>query len=488
MVLAVPPGDVDALLALAKHEDVEATVIGRFSDTGRLIVRYDGTEVGNLDVQFLHHGLPKTARHAEWWPDTTATFDDAEPSSTVGSAVWRPAECVAELKRRLAEPSTASKHQIIRQYDHEVQAGSVIKPLVGAYDGPSDAAVIRPRLDSDRGIAIGCGLAPRLADIDPYWMAVAAVDEALRNVVCVGGDPAKTAILDNFCWPRVDDPRSLGALVRACQACHDVAKAYGLPFISGKDSLNNEFAMNDADATALHEFLAKKWPHLDKPAAAHKSPGRESPTHNPRPSVVNPQSSIPNRQSSNRLAIPYTLLISAVSLIDDVNRCIAAAPRPVNGEATLFYCRMAATGWPAVDLDSVARLHRKVGDLVRSGAVVAAHDCSEGGPAVAVAEMALATGLETRFLLAGSGPTPDPFAEPPSGYILQAADLAGLHALTDVPGIAVTKIARMCEATNEPAFRFVAADSKAPRAAPLQPTASASLPELRYAWSAPLDW
>ena len=135
-----------------------------------------------------------------------------------------------------------SKEWIIRQYDHEVQGGSVIKPLVGVHDdGPGDAAVVAPVLGSWPGFAVGCGMNPRYGDLDPYSMAAAAIDEAVRNVVAVGADPARIAILDNFCWGNTDRPEVLGSLVRAAEACRDVALAYGTPFISGKDSLNNEY-------------------------------------------------------------------------------------------------------------------------------------------------------------------------------------------------------------------------------------------------------
>ena len=147
----------------------------------------------------------------------------------------------------LGSPNVASKHWVIRQYDHEVQGGSVIKPLVGANnDGPSDAAVLRPVLGSRRGIVVGCGMNPHYGDFDTYHMAASAIDEAVRNCVAVGADPARIAILDNFCWGNTDRPQTLGSLVRAALACHDVAVALGTPFISGKDSLNNEFRYVDA--------------------------------------------------------------------------------------------------------------------------------------------------------------------------------------------------------------------------------------------------
>ena len=137
--------------------------------------------------------------------------------------------------------NVCSKEWIIRQYDHEVQGGKVIKPLVGVHnDGPGDAAVVMPVL-ALAGLAIGCGINPHYGELDPYSMAALAIDEAVRNVVAVGADPDRIALLDNFCWGNTDRPEVLGSLVRAAEACRDVALAYMTPFISGKDSLNNEF-------------------------------------------------------------------------------------------------------------------------------------------------------------------------------------------------------------------------------------------------------
>src|SRR5690606_23194767 len=131
------------------------------------------------------------------------------------------------LKQILSSPNVCSKEWIIRQYDHEVQAGSVIKPLVGVQnDGPGDAAVVRPDLESSRGLVISCGMNPHFGDSDPYWMAASAIDEAVRNCVAVGADPRRIAILDNFCWGNTERPETLGSLVRAALGCHDTAVAY----------------------------------------------------------------------------------------------------------------------------------------------------------------------------------------------------------------------------------------------------------------------
>ena len=149
-----------------------------------------------------------------------------------------------------------SKEWVIRQYDHEVQGASVLKPLVGeAEDGPGDAAIIKPVATSSRGLIISNGINTRYGDVNPYWMAASAIDEALRQVIAVGGSLKQAALLDNFCWGSVKDKQSLGALVKASQACYDMSLAYGTPFISGKDSLNNEFEHEGKRISIPHTLL-----------------------------------------------------------------------------------------------------------------------------------------------------------------------------------------------------------------------------------------
>ncbi|MEK6644241.1 MAG: phosphoribosylformylglycinamidine synthase subunit PurS [Planctomycetota bacterium] len=437
MLLSVPEVNIAALMALANSEDVETTVIGRFTDTGRLIVRYQGAIVGEMDLQFLHDGLPRTGRLAEWTP-TLAT----QPHS----ATELPSDILTELQRRLSNPSAASKHWIIRQYDHEVGARTVVRPLVGPGEGPADAAVLRPRLNSTRGIAIGCGLASETDGIDPYWMAVAAIDEAIRNVVCVGGDPTRTAILDNFCWPRVDDPRNLGALVRACQACYDVAMAYGVPFISGKDSLNNEFSLDPTDIDLVRRATA-----ID-------------PIRN------------------GRIAIPYTLLISAISLMDDVNRCITSVPKLIDGFGELFVIGFDWKQWQEADLHALAKFHRKVADLIRAGEILAAHDCSDGGLLVSVAEMAIAANVSAAFIPSANDVFHDPFASLTSAYIVQPRNRSCLTTLATQSGVSVMKAADLHSRDATPQFSISdpSPNSGKPTSLPLE--------QIRQSWRAPLDW
>jgi len=344
MVLAVPPDNWPKLKEIFDAEDVEATVIGQYCDHKRLVLRYQERTVGELEMEFLHHGLPKSTKQARW-----EQKQHAEPTD-------EPQDFGKALHQLLSHYNIASKHWVIRQYDHEVQGGSVVKPLVGVTnDGPSDAAVIRPLLSSDRGLAIGCGLNPDFGEIDPYWMAACCIDEAVRNVVAVGGDPERCAILDNFCWGNCEDPEKLGALVRAAQGCYAAAKGLGTPFISGKDSLNNEFVT----------------------------------------------------ESGERIVIPGTLLISAIAIVHDVNSCVTMDFKRAGNVIYLIGQTKPELGgshyWalsghlgnsvPQIDFKQSRRIYRTVHRLIRRGLIRSCHDCSEGGLAAALAEMALAGDL-----------------------------------------------------------------------------------------------
>ena len=347
MVLAVPPESLDACRKVFLDEDVDATAIGRFTDSGQLVLRYDGETVGDLDLVFLHEGTPRPVRQASWSPPE---LDD--PGCP---AVGNPTEAAATLRALLGSPDIASKEWLIRQYDHEVQGLSVAKGLVGpAADGPGNGAVLQPLPQSARGIALGCGANPRYGLADPGAMAEAVIDEALRNVVALGGDPEHTAILDNFSWGNCEKPDRLGALVHAAQGCYRAAVAYGTPFISGKDSLNNEYKV-----------------------------GGES------------------------LAIPPTLLVSSLSIVPDVAQTVTMDfKRPgswifqvgetdaeLGGSHYLAHKALAGGRVPRPDLLRAPALLRALHKAIASGLVLSCHDLSEGGLAVAVAESAFAGSL-----------------------------------------------------------------------------------------------
>ncbi|MCK5114358.1 MAG: phosphoribosylformylglycinamidine synthase, partial [Phycisphaerae bacterium] len=353
MVLAVPQENVEKTLALFAAEDVEATVIGHYgTENSKLKLFYNSVEVCDLDMNFLHE-VPRPTKQAHWDPKPAATPMPA-PQNNYNES----------LLKILAAPNVASKEWVIRQYDHEVQGTSVIKPLVGVTeDGPGDAAVTRPIYTSDKGVVVSCGMNPTLGDLDPYQSTLHAVDEALRNLVAVGGNLDRTAILDNFCWGNCNKPDRMGSLVQAAKAARHAALTYSTPFVSGKDSLNNEFQTDTGET----------------------------------------------------IAIPPTLLISAISVIDDTNKCVTSDAKAagnllfVVGETRVelggaHYLRVEGlqTGNDVPPVDCAANLAtmQRVQKAIEGGLVRSCHDLSEGGLTVAAAEMGFAGGLGIEIGLA----------------------------------------------------------------------------------------
>ncbi len=236
MFLSVPESNVGEVIDIFEEEDVEATPIGKFVEGGALKVFFRSWKVGELDLKFLF-SPPVVRRKAKWQLPALR-----EPR-------FKERDVEKTLLELLASPNVASKEEIIRTYDHEVQGNTVLKPLHGRYGGPSDAAVIRPLSNSWKGVVISCGLKPRYGKIDPYWMAASSIEEAIRNNVAVGG--RRIALLDNFVWGNPEREEQLGSLVRACRACYDFAKIFETPFISGKDSLYNESPLGPVTPTLL---------------------------------------------------------------------------------------------------------------------------------------------------------------------------------------------------------------------------------------------
>jgi phosphoribosylformylglycinamidine synthase len=230
MTLAVPPEKWAEFNDLMKRRGVEATVIGEFTNSGRSITTYNGKTVMDVDMEFLHDGLPPRPIKTTF---TRKTHE--EPNF----------KCLEDLTDSLhgmlKRQNIASSEFISQQYDHEVQGGSVIKPLQGRGRVNGDATVVKPRLDSDKAVVLSQGINPSYSEIDTYDMAACAIDTAIRNAVAAGADLEHLALLDNFCWCSSTEPERLGQLKRACQACYDYATEYGTPFISGKDSMFNDF-------------------------------------------------------------------------------------------------------------------------------------------------------------------------------------------------------------------------------------------------------
>ena len=238
MTVSIRPEDEDRFMELSRLHGVESTVIGVFTDSGKLELRYKGQVCAYVDLDLLTRDFPQWEFDAEWTPP--------ELRSLIEPVLGEPEDMTGVMLEMVARPNMASREWITRQYDHEVQAGSVIKPLMGyCRDVPADASVTMPVLGSIRGLALTQTIAPKYAAIDAYHMTTAVIDEAIRRLICAGGDPDHIGGVDNFCWPNIQyDPQTnpdgkfkAAQLVRSNWALRDACLAYGIPLLSGKDSM-----------------------------------------------------------------------------------------------------------------------------------------------------------------------------------------------------------------------------------------------------------
>ncbi|MFH0913491.1 MAG: phosphoribosylformylglycinamidine synthase subunit PurL, partial [Candidatus Omnitrophota bacterium] len=350
MILSVPKENIDELGEIFSREDVEATVIGEFTGTKKLELYYQDNLVCDLGMRFLHDGLPKIEKKALFIRPRYI-----EPKFNC------PKNLTRHLLKLLSHYDVCSKEWVIRQYDHEVQGGSVIKPLVGiSNDGPSDASIVKPILNSKKGIIVSNGINFNFGLIDPYWMAAGCIDEALRQIIAVGGSLKEVALLDNFCWGNPDKPDRLGSLVRAAYGCYDIARAFSAPFISGKDSLYNEYTVRNKS-----------------------------------------------------IAIPGTLLISAIAVMEDITKAISMYVKQSGDLIYLvgltrdelggshYYDISGAIGnnVPRVLPKRARQIFDALSNVSSLGLIKAMHDCSEGGIGVCAAEMAFSGGLGMELFL-----------------------------------------------------------------------------------------
>ena len=418
MVLAVPPQHLEDLLAICAIEEVEASIIGAFTNSHHLIVTDHGQTVASLPMSFLHDGRPDRTLEAVWVREANGPAEDdqgrGKPSpypvrsresirTGYGLGLPLPWSLASVLQSLLRHPTISSKESVVRRYDHEVQGATVLKPLVGlAGNGPGDAAILQPILSdvgtrfiasaSRAGIILSNGINPLYGQFDPYWMAMNAVDEALRNLTAVGGDIERAAILDNFCWGNPTDPAQLGMLVRAVKGCHDAATGFGVPFISGKDSLNNEYRANGQRLPVIPTLLISALGVIDDAAQSVdmslKQPGNLlyliGQTRNELAGSHYLEVSFPERQTRAGASPARTLYDSASRSVAGYGRGLPP-PWSDESEATI-----PGTTVPHVDVATARNTMNAVGNAIRAGLVQSCHDLSEGGLAVAAAEMALA--------------------------------------------------------------------------------------------------
>ncbi|XPV76741.1 MAG: AIR synthase-related protein [Desulfovibrio sp.] len=347
MTLSVSEETIDEFMALAKEMDVEATALGNFNDSGRFLVRYNDKVLTDLSMDFLHDGVPQMQLQAKWERPEIASEDIP--------AVADQAELLGKMLGRL---NICSKEYVVRQYDHEVQGKSVVKPMVGVKnDGPSDAGVIRPDFNDEKGLVISHGICPQFSDLDTYWMMALAIDEAVRNAVAVGGDINHMAGCDNFCWcdpveseSTPDGQYKLAQLVRANEALAHYCQAYGVPCVSGKDSMKNDY-----------------------------------------------------KGGGVKISIPPTVLFSLMGVVPDINKCTTSDFKK-EGDAVYILGRtfnelggselaqelgVQRAEVPQVDALSARKRFETVFQSAQKSLHNSCHDLSDGGLGVAVAEMCI---------------------------------------------------------------------------------------------------
>ncbi|MEM4246274.1 MAG: phosphoribosylformylglycinamidine synthase subunit PurL [Candidatus Bathyarchaeia archaeon] len=430
MILSVPKRNVKELIDIFNGEDCEATVIGEFTGSKRLVVSHAGDKVCDLEMSFLHEGVPQVVRKAFW-----RLPEIVEPSLPDKD------DYTGDLKRLLSHPNIASKEWVIRQYDHEVQARTVVKPLVGIGSGPSDACVLKPLYNSWRGVVVSNGVNPFYSS-NPYDMACSAIDEAVRNNICCGG--RRIALLDNFSWGNPEKPDQLGQLVEAVRGCHDAAKGFGTPFISGKDSLYNEYV-----------------------------------------------------EGGVTVSIPPTLVISAVGIIPDIRKAVTMDVKnhgdfiyivgetrsEMGGSHHYLINGVRGGATPKVDVQSARKAYAKITKAIDSGLIKACHDCSEGGIGVAAAEMALAGDLGVILTLDKVPGPPTPrnevllFSESNSRLIVEVApkDAERFEAL--LVGVPYSRIG---EVASENEFIVLGLEGKT--------IIKEDVAELRSVWKSTFNW
>ncbi len=368
MTVAVKPTDSAAFESLAQLHEVEATAVAEFTSTGIFHVQYEESTVAYLPIEFLHDGVPQLQLQSEW---STPKHELFIPPKNINHNTI--------LLDLLARPNIASKETWVRQYDHEVIAQTAVKPFVGVErDGPADAGVIAPIHGNSRGLVISCGIAPRYSDIDAGAMAAAAIDEAVRNAVCVGVNVNKIAGLDNFCWPdpiqsekTPDGKFKLAQLVRANRELERICRAYRLPCVSGKDSMKNDYG-----------------------------------------------------KGANKISIPPTLLFSVFGDHPDVRNTatsdfkyagdriylIGKSYNELGASEVSFMLKENAVcegiGGAVPSLERPEELFKSYSALstaINSGLIKTAHDCSEGGLGVAIAEMCIGGRIGANIDLDGTG-------------------------------------------------------------------------------------
>ncbi|MCX6735257.1 MAG: AIR synthase-related protein [Candidatus Peregrinibacteria bacterium] len=345
MTLSIPSEKLAEFEALMAKRGVESTVIGEFTDNGRCLVKFNGTPIMDLEMNFLHDGLPRKILKTTYTKPT-----NPEPEFN------QPSDLTQTLTEMLARPNICSYEDISTQYDHNVQGGTIVKPLQGKGRVNGVASVTKPLPESNRGVICSQGLNPIYSEIDTYHMAACAIDTAVRNVIAIGGTLDHLALMDNFCWCSSNEAERLGQLKAACEAVYEYAVAYGTPYISGKDSMFNDFKGFDKDGNPI------------------------------------------------KISVPPTLLISSLGVLDDLTLAVSLDPKfagdlvyilgetkdELGGSEYFASQKVIGNSVPKVDTKSAISLYRAFRTAVEKRLIASALSPQFGGLGVTLAKKAIA--------------------------------------------------------------------------------------------------
>jgi len=331
---------------------VDCHVIGEFNNSDRCKVNFNGENIMDLEMDFLHNGLPKKTLKTIY-----TKHSHSNPKSESKS------DLTETLHEMLSRPNLCSYSFISRQFDHEVQGGAVLKPVQGKGEVNAVASVSKPLFDSNKGVVCSYGINPTYSDIDTYHMAASAIDTAIRNAVAVGAPLSHMALMDNFCWCSSNEEERLGQLKAAAKACYDYAVKYGTPYISGKDSMFNDFTGFNKEGKQI------------------------------------------------KISVPPTLLVSSIAVIEDVTKSVSLDPKFVGDLVYILgetKCELGASEYfayldekngetgnigntvPQVDAEKATTLYNKFEQAVNSRLITSSLSPALGGLGVTLAKKAIA--------------------------------------------------------------------------------------------------
>ncbi|MEZ5359791.1 MAG: phosphoribosylformylglycinamidine synthase subunit PurL [Candidatus Zixiibacteriota bacterium] len=344
MIIAVPPENVKRVFELCKRHDVEVADIGEFTDNGRLVINFGEKQVADMDMDFLHNGCPKREFKLTNPPKPKVEEKFIEPPTGQ--------KLVEMIHLTNSELNACSKENVARVYDHEVQARTVVKPFMGKLQrNPSDGAALKPIYDSPKGVIVANGINVRYGIEDPRKMARSVVDEAVRQIVAMGGSPEKIAILDNFSMPSPEIDKTVLDLHYAIVGLCEAAQYYQTPIISGKDSFYNQY--NTGDGTLI--------------------------------------------------CVPPTLLVSSICVVDDVAELVTSCLSKTGSRVYLLgktkeelemssyfvQTKQSGSAIPDPDLELNLKIYKAMHTAINQGLVLSAHDCSDGGLGTALSELVI---------------------------------------------------------------------------------------------------